>query len=377
MPGGRRRRSSMRDLNMTVFQPSRRKTWVARWREPTSGRWRQKTLDARIKRDAGEEAGALADSIVSGVDPAALEWKVFCGMYEQQHLAQRSKDSQDSWRTTKRYVEALAPLRTLADASPVWVAKFQAALRRKRLAQNSVATYSARLRAALRWAERQRLIDRAPYVPVEVIEAPRSRAITGEELDRMVAAAEKMRPKHAATWKRFLWAQWESGLRISELLKLSWEADAPVRIVTSGKRPLIYFGQQKNKRRQWGAVTREFWAICCQTPEDDPSGLVFILPGADGQLTVKRAVETIAKFGKRARIVTNPETGKTATSHDLRRALPIRLQEQGKLNMAEIQKVMRHSKLETTLTYYDTRTAEDISAKLWETQKEIDDGTHN
>jgi len=271
-----------------------------------------------------------------------------------------------SWRTTKWYVENLAPLASLHHATPMWVAKFQEALRRKPLAKNSVATYSARLRAALQWAERQRLLDWAPFVPVEFIEAPRSRAITGEELDRMLAAAAELRPRSAVRWQRFLRGQWEGGLRVGEMLALSWNAEAPVRIVTTGKRPLLYFGKQKNKKRQWGAITREFWDLCCQTPKAERTGPVFPLPSKSGQMTSKRAIRTIAEFGQRARIITNTETGKHATSHDLRRALPIRLQEQGRLNLAEIQKVMRHSKLETTLTYYDTRTAEEISAKLWE-----------
>lgn len=364
-----RRRSAMQQISMSVFLPSRRKSggWVAKWRDPTSGRWQQKTLGVKIKRDAYDVAGELAAQIVSGVSVERMTWLEFCGLYEAQHLRQRSSDSIGSWRTTKWYVEKLAPLRSLADATTPWVSRFQEALRRRSMAVNSVATYSARLRAALRWAERQRLIDRAPYVPVEVVEAPRSRAVTGEEFERMLAVAPKVRSKDAPRWDRLLRGQWESGLRISELLNLSWDEDAPIRLTDRGKWPMIHFGRQKNKRRQWMAVTPEFWAVCCETSKPNRRGVVFELPGRfEGrQMTVKRVVRTIAEIGRQARIVTEPETGKTATSHDLRRALAIRLQEQGTLSLPEVSKFLRHAKIETTLTYYDTRGAEEISAKLW------------
>ncbi len=360
-------KASMQQINMTVFAPKRRRSsgYVAKWRDPTSGRWKQHTLGTKLKRDAYSLASELAGQIVSGMSTQGMSWLEFCGLYEQQHLKTRSPDSIESWRTTKWHVEEMAPLRSLADATPMWVSRFQEALRQSGLAVNSVGTYSARLRAALHWAERQRLIDRAPYVGVDVEEAPRSRAITGEEFERMLMAAPKVRKRDHRYWTRLLRGQWESGLRINEIRQLSWNDDAPIVLVATGKLPLIQFRKQKNKKRQWGAVTPEFWAICCETPREQRQGHVFVVPGRGGQMTTKRIIRVIAAIGERAGIITDPETGKTATSHDIRRALPIRLQEQGKLTIVEIHKLMRHAKLETTLTYYDTRGAEEIAAKLW------------
>jgi integrase len=359
----------MRRINMTVFRPSRRRTagYVAKWRDPTSGKWRQKTLHARIGRDAGAEAAVLAEQIASGLSPNGPSWPEFCTLYEGRHLCKRSPKSLQSWRTTTGCVTDLAPLRNLSDATPAWVLKFQTALAARGLAVNTVATYSARLRAALRWGERQRLLDRAPYVAVESESAARSRAVTLEEVERMIMASAKVRPADHGRWERLLRGQWESGFRIGEMLLLSWDAEAAIRVVTSGKYPLIHFGRKKNKKRQWYAVSRPLWAILCESRESDRHGPVFPVPGRGGcQMATKGVVRVIAAIGDRAGVVTDTERGKTATSHDIRRGYVVRMLGDGTLSPPLLQRQTRHARQETMLDYYDTRGAEEVAEKLWE-----------
>ena len=81
-------------------------------------------------------------------------------------------------------------------------------------------------------------------------------------------------------------------------------------------------------------------------------------------MTRKRLIRVIGQIGKRAGVVTNPDKGKTATSHDIgkRSFLP---KIDSRLTMPEAHKAMGHAKFDTTATFYDTRDAQQLAAKLW------------
>jgi len=350
---------------MSVFLPRRRKKagYVAKWIDPVSGEPSQRTLGQFNKRDAYQKAAELAEQIVAGVSLDGTSWLEFCGEYERRCLSRRSPKSIESWGTTKWLIEESVPLKSIQAANRQWVGRFLDVLYQRDSAKNTVATYAARLRAALNWAEREGFIARAPYVPVEWEPGARSRAINLEEFEKLLIVVPKIRPQDSESWKRLLHGQWESGLRIGELLQLSWDLDAPIALVTAKKWPLIRFSKQKNKKRQWAAVTKEFWAICEEVPTRERHGPVFPIPGKSGQMTEKRVINRISEFGRTAGIVTNHETGKTATSHDIRRAFGIRMIE--RLGILGAQMQLRHSKAETTTTWYDTRDAEYWAAILW------------
>lgn len=204
----------MQRIGMTVFKPERRQSsgFVAKWRDPVTGRRRQKTLHAMTQREAYAAATTMADQIVSGCNPDDMPWQAFADLYESLALGKRSKSSRQSWRKTSAYVIEHNPLATIQDVSSAWVTQWQAKLAKHLKAQNTLATYSARLRAALRWAERQRIIDRAPFVAVEWEQVPSSRAITGEEFDRILAAVPYVRPHDSLHWNRLL-----RGLTVDQL----------------------------------------------------------------------------------------------------------------------------------------------------------------
>ena len=94
-------------------------------------------------------------------------------------------------------------------------------------------------------------------------------------------------------------------------------------------------------------------------------GLVFPIPtGTGGNMSSKRIIRYISAIGAKAGVVTNPERGKTATSHDIgRRGFLPKID--SKLTMPEAHKAMGHAKFQTTVDYYDTRTMASITAKLW------------
>lgn len=354
-----RQTSVMKRLSMTVVRPSRRTEagYVARWTDPLSGRRRQKQLGQCRKRDAYDSARELAEQIDSGMEVDGLPWLEFCRRYEQQALGSRSPGTVANWRTVQWFVEEHCPLRTIRDANTRWIDLVVDAIQRERpdASTNTVASYLTKLRAALRWAARKRYLDTVPWFDIDREERARSRAVTPHEFSRMIVAVPLVRRRDAVLWRRLLRGQFYTGLRIGELLALSWDADADIHVI-QGRHPLIEFRKQKNRKRQTIPIAPEAWEVLCDTALR--SGSVFGI-----RMTPKRVVRVIGRIGKAAGVITNKETGKFATSHDVRRAFYDWCH--GRFGEAIASMMLRHADQETTLIYYNTQEAERAAELLW------------
>lgn len=364
-----RQSTAMRRLSMSVIRPGRRADvgYVARWTDPVSGRRSQRQLNAMRKRDAYELAAELAEQIESGLSPAGMPWLEFCRRYEQQGLAGRTAGTIENWRTVKWFIDEHCPLRSIHEASNVWLDRFYDALdgHKATAATNTKASYLTKLRAALNWACKKRYLDHLPYFDIEREATPRSKAVTPAQFEQMLAAIPVVRPSDTLAWRRLLRGQFFTGLRIGEMLALSWDEDADI-VVVERSYPVIEFRKQKNRKRQTIPIVPQAWEIIADCPVR--SGFVFPVPGqrGQGQVTAKTAIRIVAEIGEEAGVVTNRNTGKTATSHDIRRAFFDWADDQ--FGQAIASKLMRHGDQETTLTWYNTNEAERAAELLWRAQ---------
>jgi integrase len=377
---------AMRVCRMTVFKPNRRRHYLMRWLDKETGGWRERTTGTVYQREAIQVAGELARKIVDGIAIDNPLWTDFCDSYETHVESRRTGRATEPWITTRRWINDRAaetkipkPL-YVADVTSVWVLRWQTRLRELGLSENTVASYSARLKIALRWAAEHGMIEKAPRIAVEPIAAPRSRAITLEEFERIQVALKTLRPDDWRQWDRLLRGQWHCGFRISEIVRLSWDDSDPIHIDNRGKFPFVVMAARANKKRKprLRAITPEFWDVCCETPEHDRRGRVFPILNSlgplCGQLMSQGRIERqISCFGARAGVVTNTETGKTATSHDTRRGFAVQMDGRG-LTLAELQRWMDHADIRTTLTYYRTAEADELAAKLWHRAKTQESG---
>jgi len=204
-------------------------------------------------------------------------------------------------------------------------------------------------------------IPSAPKVRVPKGEKVKGRPITGEEFDRMLLAARKIRPHDAPAWQRFLDGLWWSGLRLSEALRLSWDSSAPVAVIMQpGYHPALRFmlGSQKAKRSELVPCAPEFAELLEATPEAERHGRVFPIP-----LSLDQTGRTVSAIGKKAGVVVDESTKKPATAHDYRRAFGTRWSK--RVMPAVLRRLMRHKDISTTLKYYVDQDAEDIAADLW------------
>jgi integrase len=184
------------------------------------------------------------------------------------------------------------------------------------------------IKAALRWAEHQGMMGRAPWFDMPKVAKGQTmmkgRPITGEEFDRFLAAVPTERPNDAPAWQTFLNGLWLSGLRLGEACALSWDEEAPFAVDLSGKRPVfrILAGAQKARRDELLPMTPDFaeWLLAT-FPGAQRVGKVFKLPNAEGEPFKPHTVGMIiSDIGEAAGVVVNKTDGKFASAHDLRRA---------------------------------------------------------
>ncbi|WP_428305663.1 tyrosine-type recombinase/integrase [Lacipirellula sp.] len=216
----------------------------------------------------------------------------------------------------------------------------------------------------------------------------RGRPITAEEYERMLTKVAGVRKGDAELWKRLLRGLWLSGLRLSEALQLSWDADAAITVRLGGRYPMlrIFAEAQKSKRDALLPIAPEFAEFLLATPEADRHGLVFGIEGLvrGKPVDTQRASRIVAKIGEEALVVVDPnivrlrvckKTGavtkvpKCATAHDLRRAFGTRWSK--RVMPVMLQRLMRHASIETTMRYYVEHNADDISADLWNWQGNV------
>ncbi|MCA9235868.1 MAG: site-specific integrase [Planctomycetales bacterium] len=362
----------MRRTPVKVVKRADKRYLVLRWVDPQTGRPRERSAQTTRRREAQRLAAALEEEIAAGtVDSGALHWDRFRPRYEREHLAELSAKYRSQWTTAANALERLhnPELIRLEDLTASLLSRFSLRLREEGKSPASIAAYLRALRAALGWAERLGLIDRRPRVAMPRQakgKRMRSRPITLEEFERLLAAVPKVRPKDSRRWERLLHGLWHSGLRISELLRLSWDPGGLLWVDCTHPIPMLGIRAEGQKRRtdQYQPITPEFWALI-DCPAESRRGYVFSLPGRKAeQMTAGRVIRIVGDIGRKAGVVTDADTRKCATSHDVgRRPFTTRL---GRvLSQAELAEWMRHRSADTTMQYYFHSEAQALAARVW------------
>ncbi len=352
---------------MTLLRPKpgRRRWYVAKWLDPTTGRWKQQPLDTKIKSMAKTKMGELAERVVTGVSTGPMNWADFCDRYERQKLSRTGESNLESWNITKRWLGKYWNPKTLQEvAREEAVEQWRLRVQDERsLAEASMACYLARLRAALKWAEARRLIVKAPKIHVGKIRS-RGGAISRTELEALCKAAQKVRPRDACHIQRFIRGLFWSGFRLDELRTLSWDRGSQRWLDASGQIPVVWFSQTGQKSRRVGSryILTEFWELCAESPVR--TGYVFALPTRHGQMAAKTISRIISDIGEEAGIVTDPDQEKTCTAQDLRKSCSAVLHEKG-YSLDETALFLGHESPETTRAHYPPTSAAALAAKEW------------
>lgn len=353
-----------------------RKHYQLQWNDPVTGKKKTKSSKATTKGAAERAAGELERKLEAGdiVTPGRVTWEQFRNRYESDVLPGKALATQGKVDGVFNLVEKILAPAKLVQLTAERLSHFQAELRRKDRSEASIKSTMAHLKAALRWAARVGLLSKAPPIemPTRGSERMRGRPLVAEEFDRMIEAVPKVVPEaDVARCKRLLRGLWLSGLRVSEALALSWEADSGFYVDMSGRRPFLVIAacMEKGNKNRMLPITPDFAAFLAETPEGQRRGKVFAIPRASTGRPYERSgvSHLVADIGQQAgiKVSTHQRTGKVkfASCHDLRRSFGERWA--AKVMPQVLMELMRHETIATTMAFYVGKNAERTADAVW------------
>lgn len=385
------------EIKVHVVSFNDRATYQLRWTCPHTGK--AKTRSSGIKNDgksksrsdAARKAAELEAALKNNYTAStrAITWEQFRERYEREKGLSLSPRTRETIATAFNLVEEILSPTKLSLLTEERISHFAAAMREKGHTEATVKGRLAYLKAALRWAEKMKLIHRAPAIEIPGRKADRSkgRPITGEEFDRMISAVDKVIENEAErpAWRRYLRGLWFSGLRAGEAVGLSWDDEAKIRVDLSGRRPMLQIpaDQEKGRKDRILPITPDFAELLEATPEAERVGRVFRLWAKDGRtwLEEDKVSKTVSAIGEKAGVIVKPalkgerpgdpdrKPAKFASSHDLRRSFGERWAQ--RVLPQVLQELMRHENIETTLRYYVGQNAERTADAIWAAAEKV------
>lgn len=196
----------------------------------------------------------------------------------------------------------------------------------------------AALRQLVKWAKPLGMIPELRVPRFETQETPRPKWLEQRQRNALLREVAKSDPLDGAIVVLLL----DAGLRVSELVSLTWGAVA----ISERKGELTVVGKGRKRRtihlsREARALLEAHKETCAALPTDQVVGL--------GPRAIERRVE---RLGRRARV-------EPLSPHDLRHTFCRRLAESGS-KLQEIASLAGHTSLETTRRYVEPG-AEDLA----------------
>jgi integrase len=381
-----------------------------RYIDPVDGKRREKNSGTTSMRAAQRAAGEWQAELNAGgaSSPEFLRWEQFREDFRDNYLKHYSDSYATNVDGSLNIVEELMSPDTLTRITEKWLARFHSLAKKRDVSAYTVRKYFQHLQTALKWAKEQGLIKSVPVFPKQTKQTQRGaklmkgRPITGEEFERMLATVEKSlaavpstspsavakkqktapKKRQSRTWspvrvkaaaeslRHLLRGLWLSGLRLGEALSLTWDQWADgIRVNVDEDQDvclMIDGGNQKNRQALTYPVVDDFAEFLLAVPENEREGFVFNAMAVSG--AVSRRVDTVSTWivdiGKAAKVKVDEKDGseKFASAHDIRRAFGTRW---AKIVPASLlQQLMRHSSIETTMSFYVNITAKDTMSEI-------------
>ncbi len=367
------------EINVIVVDRGRKYLYL-RYTDPIDGKIHEKSARTTSMRAAQRAAGEwLAELNSTGLASSGLvRWEQFREDFRENYLNHYSDSYSTNVDGSLNVIEDLMNPDTLTRITEKWLSRFHSLAKKRDVSAYTVRKYFQHLQTALKWAKEQGLIKSVPVFPKQAKQTQRGaklmkgRPITGEEFDRMLEAVPKTikTPEAVESLQHLLRGLWLSGLRLGEALSLTWDQWADgirVNVDEDNDICLMIDGDnQKNRQALTYPVVDDFADFLLKTRKDDRRGFVFNATGSNAK--VSRRVDTVSTWlvdiGKAAKIKVDEKDGsdKFASAHDIRRAFGTRW---AKIVPASLlQQLMRHSSIETTMSFYVNITAKDTMSEV-------------
>lgn len=344
--------------------------WVVRWID-ADGRSREKTTEfqaIRSNRKHAEKIAALKRiELENGGSLPPQDWRDFCDCHYVDEVETMAKGSRAAVNVALDHFDRICAPRDLAEIDSKMISRFSTTLRKEGKRSATIEGYVKRILSAVNWAhgmgyrkERLTYSIKGKRRDSEI----RSRPITLEEFERMIDSVQHVRKNDTKIWKFYLKGLYWSGLRREESLKLGWDWSFDFSVDVSGDCPHFRVRGEGHKsgHDQLLPMAPEFAELLRAVPERQQRGRVFKLPKGTGDFPNADSVgRWISRIGRMANVVVTHE-GDFATVRTMRKTFATRWA--SKLMPAELQKLMRHESIETTLKYYSNVQVGDLWDKM-------------
>lgn len=334
---------------------------VFRWTDRSGKHQRQytgKRTNNRIE-EARQELEADLNRTGTG-----QRWSAFVRRAEREYFDGLAIRSIEKTQQTLRKFERLHGDFDCAELSTGHMLDFQTSLRDAGLASATIDSTMQTLWAVVRWGvdfdllpainrprKRNRKRDR-------VTQKAKGRSLTGEEIDRMIAAVPQVvcKGEDADAFVRAIHAARLMGLRLDDCHRLRFDPAPGAHWVTlDARQPFVTFcNSQKSGETEDVPLTDAAVAWLKSLP-----AVEWIARGRGERgwhKTTNRTCRVVSAAGEKARILTKATGGKGggpkwASLHDCRRTFATQLLASG-LTIKEVQKRTRHADHNTLLQYY-------------------------
>lgn len=366
----------MRAIRVTVMKRAGRRFWEAQWVDPETGRKRTESTGKERKRDAERIAGKIEATLNAGAyhRQRNITWTDAADKYERDFLTGLATKTAYKWTSTRAHVERhINPVRLSAVNAPA-ISDLQGKLRGTGLKEATIKSILSTLRAFLNWCRKLSLLKETPHIEMPIrTDKARGRAPTQDEFERILKAIPGVvGEEFAAEWRRSLTGLWGSGLRLGEALQATWHS-GPFAVCMTGPKPrlLIQSLVDKSGKPRTLPLADDFWRWLWETPESERQGFLFRFPlSFNPDLRRTDSVgKVITAIGESAKVNVSMDSGtKWASAHDFRRAFGTRWAQ--RLFPKQLQELMRHRSISTTMTFYTHLGADDVEAAIEAVQRE-------
>lgn len=346
------------------------------WLDPTTGKRRTKSSKCKTQRDAKREAFRWEEHLNSLVPTGdgLMPWSAFCDLYCEEVPDQfEPKRFKRIESVIDIFTEHADPA-TLRDITTAVLTRYAAKLRSLGRSELTITTHLGIIRLVLTWAVENGHLAAVPKMPATT-RGKRSRSkgrpLTGPEFVKMLRATSGIVGRPAArSWRRLLIGLWLSGLRLDEALSLTWgdgtRHESALWIDTAGKYPLMGITAESEKGRQDRLLplTPDFGRWLLKVPGDKRVSHVFPVVKQRRQFVrrLDHVSKVVSRIGEASKVTVNA-SGKFASAHDLRRSFGLRWA--SRVMPAELQQLMRHENIATTMTFYALVEATAFAERLW------------
>jgi integrase len=311
---------------------------MMQWHDPVTGKRKSRTAGTCNPLEAERRRADLEYQLNHGLyqEPSRITWERFRELFEAEYVAGLRPNTRRNYANTLDLFEGVCTPGRLSGIDVRTVSAFVSGLRkrtvngREGMAPSTIDLHLQSLHTVLAWAVRQRMLPEVPEFPRVRVPKKDPQPVPPESFEQLVAGARDQ------DMRAYLTTAWLAGLRLEEAFLLEWECTtAAPWLDLAGDRIVLPAELVKGVRDQWVPLDARLREVLLALPRH---GRRVFRVGP----TAHAACQRIRRLAERV--------GVPLTFRALRRGFACRYA--GKVPAQVLQRLMRHSRIQTTMTYY-------------------------